>query len=119
VRGFAELLKRNLFGIVALCRVVPGAVFIAFVACGWTRVPLGRFTLATLLVSALYLPLMLCIVVLGTRSMIASDCGPGRSCFACWWRSGFSAGRSSAFSSHPRPPPMGSGPCRPRAPPAS
>src|SRR5260370_37714219 len=63
VRGFAEVLKRNLFGIVALCRVVPGAVFIAFVACGWTRVPLGRFTLATLLVSALYLPLMLCIVV--------------------------------------------------------
>ena len=49
-----------------------------------------------------------------TRSMIASDCGPGRSCFACWWRSGFSAGRSSVFSSHPRPPPMGSGPCRPR-----
>jgi membrane protein DedA with SNARE-associated domain len=63
VRGFAEVLKRNLFGIVALCRVVPGAVFIAFIACGWTRVPLGRFTLATLLVSALYLPLMLCIVV--------------------------------------------------------
>src|SRR5712671_4966532 len=63
VRGFAEVLKRNLFGIVALCRVVPGAVFIAFVACGWTRVPLGRFTLASLVVSALYLPLMLCIVV--------------------------------------------------------
>src|SRR5262249_58971822 len=53
----------NLFGIVALCRVVPGAVFIAFVACGWTRVPLARFAMATLLVSALYLPLMLCIVV--------------------------------------------------------
>jgi len=63
VRGFADMLKRNLFGIVALCRVVPGVVFIAFVACGWTRVPLARFTAASLVVSALYLPLMLCIVV--------------------------------------------------------
>ena len=63
VRSFAHTLKRNLFGIVALCRVVPGVVFIAFVACGWTRVPLARFTVASLVVSALYLPLMLCIVV--------------------------------------------------------
>jgi membrane protein DedA with SNARE-associated domain len=63
VRGFGDTLKRNLFGLVALCRVVPGVVFIAFVACGWMRVPLGRFTMASLLVSALYLPLMLCIVV--------------------------------------------------------
>ena len=51
------------FALVALCRFVPGVVFIAFIACGWTRVPLGRFTAASLLVSALYLPLMLCIVV--------------------------------------------------------
>lgn len=63
VRGFADVLKRNLFGLMALCRVVPGVVFVAFIACGWTRVPLARFTMASLLVSALYLPLMLCIVV--------------------------------------------------------
>jgi membrane protein DedA with SNARE-associated domain len=63
VRGFAEAFKRNLFGLVALARVVPGVVFVAFVACGWTRVPLARFTVASLVVSALYLPLMLCIVV--------------------------------------------------------
>ena len=63
VRGFDDGLKRNLFGTMALCRVVPGVVFIAFVACGWTRVPLARFTLASLVVSALYLPLMLCIMV--------------------------------------------------------
>jgi membrane protein DedA with SNARE-associated domain len=63
VRNFADTLKRNLFGIVALCRVVPGVVFVAFVACGWTRVPLARFTVASLIISALYLPLMLCIVV--------------------------------------------------------
>ena len=63
VRDFTDLLKRNLFGIVALCRGVPGIVFVAFVACGWKRVPLGRFTVASLVVSALYLPLMLCIAV--------------------------------------------------------
>jgi membrane protein DedA with SNARE-associated domain len=63
VRNFADMLKRNLFGIVALCRVVPGVVFVAFVACGWARVPLARFTVASLVVSALYLPLMLCIAV--------------------------------------------------------
>src|SRR5216684_9047022 len=63
VRSFADTAKRNLFALVALCRVVPGVVFIAFVACGWARVPLARFTVASLVVSALYLPLMLCIVV--------------------------------------------------------
>jgi membrane protein DedA with SNARE-associated domain len=63
VTGFAEVLKRNLFGLVALCRVVPGADFIAFVACGWARVPLGRFLVATFIVSTLYLPLILYLVV--------------------------------------------------------
>jgi membrane protein DedA with SNARE-associated domain len=63
VHAFGEMLKRNLFGWVALCRLVPGVVFVAFVACGWTRMPLARFAVASLVVSALYLPLMLCIVV--------------------------------------------------------
>jgi membrane protein DedA with SNARE-associated domain len=63
VRNFADALKRNLFGLMALCRVVPGVEFVAFIACGWNRVPLGRFTLASFLVSALYLPLMLYLVI--------------------------------------------------------
>jgi membrane protein DedA with SNARE-associated domain len=63
VKNFGDTLKRDVFGLVALCRVVPGVVFVAMVACGWTRVPLGRFTIASLLVSALYLPLMLYLVV--------------------------------------------------------
>ena len=33
------------------------------IACGWTRVPLTRVALASLLTSALYLPLMLYLVV--------------------------------------------------------
>ena len=63
MRRFGETLKRNVFGLVALCRVVPGVVFVAFVACGWTRVSLTRFTVASLLISALYLPLMLYLVI--------------------------------------------------------
>lgn len=63
VRRFSATLQRNVFGVVALCRVVPGIVFVAFVACGWARVSLWRFTAASLIVSALYLPLMLYLVI--------------------------------------------------------
>ena len=63
VHRVGETLKRNVFGLVALCRVVPGVVFVAFVACGWARVSLARFTAASLIVSALYLPLMLYLVI--------------------------------------------------------
>jgi membrane protein DedA with SNARE-associated domain len=63
VRRFSDTLKRNVFGLVAFCRVVPGVVFVAFVACGWARVSLARFTAATLIISALYLPLMLYLVI--------------------------------------------------------
>jgi membrane protein DedA with SNARE-associated domain len=63
VMRFGQNLKRNLFGLFALCRLVPGVVFVAFVACGWSRVPLARFTLASLLMSALYLPIMLYLVI--------------------------------------------------------
>ena len=63
VQRFGQNLKRNLFGLFALCRLVPGVVFVAFVACGWTRVPLARFTVASLLISALYLPIVLYLVI--------------------------------------------------------
>ena len=63
VQRFADVLKRNIFVIVALCRLVPGVVFVAFVACGWVRVSLTRFTIASLLLSAIYLPVMLYLVI--------------------------------------------------------
>jgi membrane protein DedA with SNARE-associated domain len=63
VRRFGDRLQNNVFGLVALCRVVPGVVFIAFVACGWARVSLWRFAFASLIVSSLYLPLMLYLVI--------------------------------------------------------
>ena len=64
VRRFGDKLKSNVFGLVALCRVVPGVVFVAFIACGWTRVSLTRFSAASLIISALYLPLMLYLVIM-------------------------------------------------------
>ena len=63
VQRFSEKLRRNIFGLVALCRFVPGVVFVAFIACGWSRVSLARFTLASLIVSAIYLPLTLYLVI--------------------------------------------------------
>ncbi len=63
VQRFGDTVKRNVFGLVAFCRVVPGVVFVAFVACGWMRVSLLRFAAASLIVSALYLPLMLYLVI--------------------------------------------------------
>jgi membrane protein DedA with SNARE-associated domain len=63
VRRFGDVLKRNIFSLVALCRLVPGVVFVAFVACGWSRVSLARFTVASLLVSAIYLPPILYLVI--------------------------------------------------------
>jgi membrane protein DedA with SNARE-associated domain len=63
VHAFSDRVKRNIFGIVVLCRFVPGIVFVAFIACGWARVSLARFTIASLVVSALYLPLMLYLAI--------------------------------------------------------
>ena len=62
VRSFGDVLKRNLFALVALCRFIPGFVFVALVACGWARVSLARFTAASLMVSAAYLAVMLYLV---------------------------------------------------------
>src|SRR5215813_3057133 len=62
VRSFGDVLKRNLFALVAVCRFIPGFVFVALVACGWSRVSLARFTAASLMVSAAYLAIMLYLV---------------------------------------------------------
>jgi membrane protein DedA with SNARE-associated domain len=63
VANFGGTLQRNLFGLTALGRVVPGAIFVIMIACGWTRVPWTRVALASLFSSALYLPLMLYLVI--------------------------------------------------------
>lgn len=57
------LLQRNLLGLAGLGRVVPGAIFVVMISCGWTRVPLPRVILASVFSSALYLPIMLYLVI--------------------------------------------------------
>jgi membrane protein DedA with SNARE-associated domain len=61
---FGDLLKRNLFELILLCRLVPGAALIVFVACGWARVSLPRFAAGSLVISALYLPLLLYLLTM-------------------------------------------------------
>jgi membrane protein DedA with SNARE-associated domain len=63
VKSFGGALQRNLFGLAALSRVVPGVVFVVMIASGWTRVPFPRVAMASALTSALYLPLMLYLIV--------------------------------------------------------
>jgi membrane protein DedA with SNARE-associated domain len=63
MRDFAGLLDRDLFGLVAFGRAAPGIAFVGFIACGWVRVPFVRFIVASLSMSALYLPLILCLMV--------------------------------------------------------
>jgi len=62
VRGFGDAFRRDLIALIALCRFVPGLVFVAAVACGWARVPLARFAMATICVSASYVVMMLYLV---------------------------------------------------------
>lgn len=61
---FGEVLKCNLFELILLCRLVPGAALIIFVACGWARVSLPRFAIGSLVISALYLPLLLYLLTM-------------------------------------------------------
>ena len=62
VRGLGEAFRRDLFAFIALCRFVPGLAFVAGIACGFARVPLTRFMMATICVSASYVVMMLYLV---------------------------------------------------------
>jgi membrane protein DedA with SNARE-associated domain len=64
VRGFGDVFRRDLFALIALCRFVPGLILVAGVACGFARVSLARFTVATICVSASYVVMMLYLVTI-------------------------------------------------------
>ncbi len=53
----------HLLPTVATCRVVPGMLWPAFLSYGWCGVPLRRFAATSVLVAALYVPLVLTIFV--------------------------------------------------------
>jgi membrane protein DedA with SNARE-associated domain len=62
VRAFGDVFRRDLFALIALCRFVPGLILVAGVACGFARVSLLRFAVATICVSASYVVMMLYLV---------------------------------------------------------
>jgi membrane protein DedA with SNARE-associated domain len=64
VRAFGDVFRRDLFALIALCRFVPGLILVAGVACGFARVSLVRFTVATICVSASYVVMMLYLVTI-------------------------------------------------------
>lgn len=51
-------LRGNLFVAVASCRVLPFALFPTYGACGWLRIPFGRFSVPVIVSAALYVPLV-------------------------------------------------------------
>lgn len=69
VEQFADPIRRNVFGLVAICRLVPGMAFVTFTACGWMRIPFTRFAAASLIVSALYLPIVLYLGIVFGEAM--------------------------------------------------
>jgi membrane protein DedA with SNARE-associated domain len=62
-RSAAERLQDHLALSVALCHLLPGALFPTFLACGWLGVPARRFALASMLAAAIYVPVALLLVV--------------------------------------------------------
>ncbi len=63
VRRARHWLDAHFVPVVALCRIVPGVLYPAFVACGWFGIPLRRFALTTMASAAIYMPAMLFVVV--------------------------------------------------------
>lgn len=55
--------EAHLVRLVALCRVTPGLLFPAFVACGWFRLPLRRFALVSLASATVYTPLAMALAI--------------------------------------------------------
>lgn len=64
VRAFGDVFRRDLLSLIALCRFVPGLILVAGVACGFARVSLVRFAVATICVSASYVVMMLYLVTI-------------------------------------------------------
>lgn len=62
--AFGDVFRRDLFALIALCRFVPGLILVAGVACGFARVSLVRFAVATICVSASYVVMMLYLVTI-------------------------------------------------------
>ena len=57
-------LEKHLIRVLILCRITPGLLFPTFVACGWFRIPFGRFALVSIISGAIYSSVMLTVIIL-------------------------------------------------------
>ena len=57
-------LESHLVRVLLLCRITPGLLFPTFVACGWFKIPFGRFSLITIISGVVYSSVVLTVVIL-------------------------------------------------------
>ena len=57
-------LETHLVRVLLLCRITPGLLFPTFVACGWFKIPFGRFALVTIISGVVYSSIVLTVIIL-------------------------------------------------------
>ena len=57
-------LESHLVRVLLLCRITPGLLFPTFVACGWFKIPFGRFALVTIISGVVYSSIVLTVIIL-------------------------------------------------------
>ena len=59
-----QWLEKHLIRVLVLCRITPGLLFPTFVACGWFKIPFGRFALVSIISGAIYSSIVLTVIIL-------------------------------------------------------
>ncbi len=57
-------LETHLVRVLLLCRITPGLLFPTYVACGWFKIPFGRFAFITILSGVIYSSILLTVIIL-------------------------------------------------------
>lgn len=64
VERIKSWIENHLVRILLLCRITPGLLFPTFVACGWFKIPFGRFALITIISGVVYSSVVLTLIIL-------------------------------------------------------
>jgi membrane protein DedA with SNARE-associated domain len=57
-------LETHLVRVLLLCRISPGLLFPTYVACGWFKIPFGRFAMITIISGVVYSSIVLTVIIL-------------------------------------------------------
>ncbi|MGE5427902.1 MAG: VTT domain-containing protein [Methylococcaceae bacterium] len=57
-------LENHLVRVLLLCRITPGLLFPTFIACGWFKIPFGRFSLITIISGVVYSSIVLTLIII-------------------------------------------------------